>query len=383
MSKILHVIPSVNPESGGPIEAVIQLSLVHLQLGHTSHICSLDNPDNLKHSNNNLTVYALGPGYLSYGYCKNLSKWLNENISNYDAVIIHGLWQYCGFATRKIALKKQIPYYIFPHGMLDPWFKYKYPFKHIKKWLYWPWGEYKVLRDARRVIFTCELEEALAKKSFSYYRVNSIISSLGTTATGLSGGYLKANFLKNRPSLIGKKLILFLSRIHEKKGCDILIQAFSKVSHLDPSLHLLIAGPENQYGLLNKLNKLAQSLGVGNKISWLGMLNGDDKWGAYYASDIFCLPSHQENFGIVVIESLATGTPVIISNKINIWREINSCNAGFINNDTLEGTVLSLKAWLNTSNLNFDKMKSNAELCFKNNFEIENSAKKLIQIMEL
>jgi hypothetical protein len=70
-------------------------------------------------------------------------------------------------------------YFVFPHGMLDPWFKRTYPFKHLKKWLYWPWAEYRVLRDAQAVLFTCEEEKRLARESFWLYRCNERVVTLG------------------------------------------------------------------------------------------------------------------------------------------------------------------------------------------------------------
>ena len=84
----------------------------------------------------------------------------------FDAVIINGLWQYHSFGAWRALRGTATPYYVFPHGMLDPWFKRSFPLKHLKKWLYWPWAEYRVLRDARAVIFTCEAESS-SRRSLS------------------------------------------------------------------------------------------------------------------------------------------------------------------------------------------------------------------------
>jgi glycosyltransferase involved in cell wall biosynthesis len=136
-----------------------------------------------------------------------------------------------------------------------------------------------------------------------------------------------------------------MSRIHQKKGVDLLIDAFSKVAQRDPKLHLVIAGPDH-HGLQADLERLSFKCGIGERITWTGMVTGDVKWGAYRAAEVFVLPSHSENFGIVVAEALACGLPVLISDKVNIWREIEADGAGLVAEDTLIGTVSLLETWL-------------------------------------
>jgi glycosyltransferase involved in cell wall biosynthesis len=110
------------------------------------------------------------------------------------------------------------------------------------------------------------------------------------------------------------------------------------------------------------------------------MIQGNEKWGAYYAADVFCLPSHQENFGIVIAEALSCGVPVLISNKINIWREIERDGAGIIEEDNLEGTKNALEKWLKFSPQEQLKMRHKAIKCFKSNFEISLFANALTKI---
>ena len=147
------------------------------------------------------------------------------------------------------------------------------------------------------------------------------------------------------PGLDGKRLLLFLGRIHEKKGCDLLVKAFAEIRDIDPSVHLVMAGPDSGEWT-PALQKLAGELGIADRITWTGMLLGDMKWGAFQASDAFILPSHQENFGIAVAEALGCGLPALISDKVNIWREVEADGAGFVASDTVAGTVASLRHWL-------------------------------------
>jgi glycosyltransferase involved in cell wall biosynthesis len=379
--RILHVISSINPKGGGPIEGVKQLQAPLKELGAKVEIACCDAPDAPWLANSGLSlVHALGPSQTAYAYAPRLAPWLRENVQRFDAVIVEGLWQYHSLAVRQALAGTQVPYFVFTHGMLDPWFKKTYPLKHLKKWLYWPWAEYRVLRDARAVIFTCEEERLLARQSFWLYRANEAVTSYGTSSPPNNGHELSRRFVAARPQLHGKRIVLFLSRIHEKKGCDLLIEAFAQVAASHPDLHLVMAGPD-QTGWAQQLKAQASRLGIADRVSWPGMLQGDDKWGAYYACEVFCLPSHQENFGIVVAEALACGKPVLISNKVNIWREIEADIAGFVDTDTVGGTVLNLQRWLNLESHEYTAISQQAHHCFLSRFHMRKAAERLVEII--
>lgn len=380
--KILHIIRSVNPKGGGPIEGVTQLSHYyeeHCDCGSDCHaeVLSMDSPDDDFVKAASIKVHAIGHSNIGgYGYTAKLKPWLLEHAHEYDAIIINGIWQYHSFGAWRALKKLGIPYYIFTHGMLDPWFKKAYPLKHLKKWLYWPWAEYRVLRDAKAVLFTCEEEKRLAPQSFWLYKANGIVVNYGTKKSPVGKNHFRNIFFAKYPELASKRIFLFLSRIHEKKGCDLLIEAFAKVCMQDPLLHLVMAGPGSEV-LVTKLKNLATKLGVAEKILWTGMLRGDDKWAAYYASEAFVLPSHQENFGIVVAEALASGLPVLISDKVNIWREIDADGAGVVNSDTVDGTVKTLQKWLSFDAGGRQKMATQAKLTFENRFTISAMAQSI------
>ena len=171
----------------------------------------------------------------------------------------------------------------------------------------------------------------------------------------------------------GKRFLLFLSRIHPKKGVDLLIEAFAKTCNDQTDLQLVIAGPD-QIGLQKELERQAETLGIGDKITWTGMLLGDLKWGAYHCADAFILTSHSENFGIVVAEALSCHLPVLISNKINIWREIAEDQAGLVVDDTLDGSIDLINRWEQLGMNDKIEMRKNAHLCFINRFEITKAA---------
>ncbi len=378
--RLLHIIPSVNPQGGGPMEGVRQRGLRLRELGHSVEVLTLDDPQAAFVNSFPLPVHAMGPGKGSYQYSAKLQPWLLAHARSYDAIVVNGIWQYHSFGAWRALARMGVPYFVFTHGMLDPWFKRSYPLKHLKKWLYWPWGDYRVLRDAQAVLFTSEDERVLARQSFWLYRAREAVVSYGTKSPPTHAAQLRAQFLAAHPDLQGKRVLLFLSRIQEKKGCDLLIEAFAKVADQDPTLHLLMAGPD-QTGWVAELKALAQARGVANRISWPGMLQGDMKWGAFYSAEAFVLPSHQENFGIAVAEAMGCGLPVLISDKVNIWREIQADGAGIVNSDTVEGTVQTLKQWLGMKPDAQQAMGLQAKRSFEARFTVDAMAASLLAIV--
>jgi glycosyltransferase involved in cell wall biosynthesis len=168
-----------------------------------------------------LPIHALGPARSGYAHSSRLVPWLRAHRARYDAVLVRGLWQFGGFGTWLALHNTTTPYFVFTHGMLDPWFKRTYPLKHLKKSLYWPWGEYRVLRDAQGVCFTCEEERVLARQSFSRYKCNEVVVNYGTARPPGDASTQQAAFLEQFPHLRSRRILLFLSRIHPKKGCDL------------------------------------------------------------------------------------------------------------------------------------------------------------------
>lgn len=377
--KVLHVLPSVDPKGGGPMEGVRQYGAKLLELGHSVEVVSLDDPAAEFVGAFPLKVHALGPTVSKYGYNSKLRPWLEAHAGNYDRVVVNGLWQYHSYAAWRALRGTGIPYFVFTHGMLDPWFKSNYPLKHLKKLLYWPWAEYRVLRDAEAVLFTSEEERLLARQSFKRYRARELVVAYGTALPPPKDAAMSAKFLEQHPELRDRRIILFLSRIHEKKGCDLLIEAFAEVARSEAKLQLVIAGPD-QTKWVPQLQQLASKLGVADKVTWLGMVRGDQKWGAFYCAEVFALPSHQENFGIAVAEALGCGLPVLISNKVNIWREVQSADAGLVAPDSLAGTKTLLREWLAKTPAQRLRMGEAAKQLFASRFTVDAMARSLLEI---
>jgi glycosyltransferase involved in cell wall biosynthesis len=141
-----------------------------------------------------------------------------------------------------------------------------------------------------------------------------------------------------------------------------------------------MAGPD-QAGMRASLEAQAGALGVADRITWTGMLQGDLKWGALRAADVFALPSHQENFGIAVVEALAVGLPVLISERVNIWREVVADDAGFAAPDSVDGMAAMLARWHALAPDSRGAMRANATACYERHFRMEAAARRLIATM--
>ena len=378
--RFLHVIGSLGPAVGGPAEGIKQLATQMPSLGHTVEVVTLNDANAPWLQDFPAKVHALGQVNNGYRYSTHLLPWLRAHADQYNAVIVDGLWQYHSLAVWRALRKSNTPYFVFTHGMLAPWFKRTYPLKHLKKWLYWPWAEYRVLRDAQAVLFTCEEERQLARQSFWLYRSKEAVVGYGTSVPQGDPESYKNQFFVQFPKLQGKRLFLFLSRFHPVKGCDLLIEAFAKVAARDSSLHLVMAGPDHAC-LQEKLMSQSDQLGLTERITWTGMLSGDLKWGAYHSAEVFVLPSHQENFGVVVVEALACGIPVLISNKVNIWREILADGAALVADDSIAGTTSLLQDWLALPDSGKQRMQQAAIQCFNKNFEAQTAAKNLLDVL--
>jgi glycosyltransferase involved in cell wall biosynthesis len=370
--RILHVIYTLSLSHGGPPEGLRQLAEGYRQEGIHLEVASLDDPKETFLKELPFKVHALGPVRSVYGYSPRLLSWLRAHVGEYDAVVINGIWQYNCFATW-LAVRKKIPYAVFVHGALDPWFKKKYPLKHLKKLLYWRPFQYPVLRDALAVLFTTQTEKEQALLSFRLNSWNGVVVPYGTNRPGGNPTAQKETFFSKCPPVRNRRFLLFMARIHEKKGCDLLIEAFSRISSAVPELHLVMAGPD-QVGLRATLEKQAQKLGTGDRIHWPGLLQKDSKWGAFHAAEAFILPSHQENFGIAVAEALACAKPVLISDKVNIWEDVIADGAGIVDEDTADGTHRLLIKWLALSDNQRIEMSQKASVSFSKRYSMRGAA---------
>ena len=379
--RLLHVVASFAPAEGGTSEGLRTLAESCAAMAPVEIAC-LDDPRAPHLHGLNFPVHGLGPVRGGYRYTPRWQTWLKENLERFDGVVIHGLWQHHSFGTYQVIKERaegRKPYAVFPHGMLDPYFKHAFPLKHIKKQLYWVAREHRVLRDARAVCFTTPIERDTAEATFWPQSWTPAVVSFGTLQPAGDPAQQRERFLARFPALRGRRIFLFLGRIHPKKGCDLAIEAFARLAAEHPELDLAVAGPDPEK-LRPALESRARQLGIEQRVHWTGMLSGDEKWGAFYAAYAFVLPSHQENFAVAAVEALACGVPVLISNKVNIWPDILNDQSGIVNPDTVEGTYQSMSALLAMTEEQRRQMIQNGRTTFRARYEMKRTAQALLDL---
>ncbi|MDO6810410.1 glycosyltransferase [Zobellia galactanivorans] len=386
--KILRIIPSMNPKQGGPCQGIRNAIPELLKMGVENEVVCFDNPDDDYIGHDSFVIHCISGAKTSWRYNEKLQPWLLANFHQYDVVIVHGLWQYHTYtAIRAIRLfrknnKVSPKIYVMPHGMLDPYFQKakERKIKALRNDIYWRIFENKVINRADGLLFTCEEELLLARTTFPNYQPKKEINvGYGIQPPPSRTAEMREAFARTVPRWNGKPYLLFLSRIHPKKGVDLLIRSYLRLEkEMEGLPQLIIAGPENhEYG------KEMQALAAASpNILFSGMLSGNAKWGAFYESEAFVLPSHQENFGIAVVEALACSKPVLISDKVNIWREIERGTGGIVEKDTEMETYSLLKQWLSLSQSQKREMEEGAYEVYRNYFTIEQAANQFLKGIE-
>ena len=368
--KILHVIDSCHPKIGGPIEGIKQLNMMYRKYNISVNLLSSNtSTEIIKFKKDLPKIYATGPSLGKFSYNKKMLIWLQEKINNYSLVFIHGIWQYHNYAVWKIAKENNIPFFIFPHGSLDPWFNQKYPLKYIKKIIYWYLLQYKILSDSSGLIFTSNSELRLACKSFNIKKIKKFIVRYGINGNPLYP-FKKDMLFEKKLNLPNKKLILYIGRISEKKGIDILIKSFFQILKISKDFHLVIAGPSDKKYLKFLYTLIPAELT--SNISWPGPLYGDDKWKLLNSCSLFCSASHQENFGISIVEALSSKKPVLTTNIVNIFKTIKKYNAGIITNDNYKSFLNGFKRFIYLDKKDYDCMKKNSYKCSQEKFHLNN-----------
>ena len=425
MRRLLRVIPSMNSIAGGPVQGIRNMTPWLARRGWSSEAVTMDSPHEQWIHHSALKIHALGPCSTPLRFAPTMLPWMERHLQDYEAVIVHGLWLWPSIATwiaiqrlQKKTLRLAISstsfpptYFVMPHGMLDPWFQRDKSrrWKALRNSVYWHLIEKKVIRDASGVLFTCEQELQLARCSFSDYRPKREINiGYGVPDPPAHSDAMDQAFYETCLRFPkGQPYLLYLGRIHPKKGVDLLIRAYAKVfgdlpkaegdgvegsdKGADPAFQfpapnsqlpaLVIAGPglDTSYGA--KIRNLVHESRCGDCIHFPGMLTGNAKWGAFFSCEAFVLGSHQENFGIAVAEALSCGKPVLISNQVNICTEVETAGAGYVKPDTLDGMAALLREWKMTPTTVRKEMGMNSKKLFETRFHARAAAEDLHSIL--
>jgi glycosyltransferase involved in cell wall biosynthesis len=233
----------------------------------------------------------------------------SRQVENADLVHIHGLWQeHCAFAA-SVARRSSKPYVISSHGMLDTW---ALEHKRWKKALYLQLIERKNLSGANALHALTSAEVADYNRVTSGKQIETI-----PNAVDLPQKSDPNLFFSTYKELAGKTIVLFLSRLHPKKGLDLLSEAWSRVAPDFPNAHLVIAGPDFA-DMQRDLEATFSAGGVSGAVTFTGMLSGGMKWSALAASQLFVLPSRSEGLSMAALEAMGMGKPVLLTRQCHV-----------------------------------------------------------------
>ena len=341
--RVLHAISGIDASAGGTATAVTALARAQKRAGLDvavfstyRHTPATDAAAMLR--GEGIDVIEVGPCRSLFQSHPDLKPRLREQILAADVIHIHALWEQVQHDAARLARRSAKPYVITPHGMLDPWSLRQ---SQWKKRIYLAWRMRRDLNEASAVHFTAEAERDLARPLGLRSRtiVEPNIVDLGDFHPLPPRGAFRAR----HPQLAGKPIVLFLGRLHHKKGLELLIPAFARAK-LDDAF-LVIAGPDPD-NYAKALRDLAAREGVSDRLLFTGMLRGCDRVEAFVDADLFALPSYQENFGIAVVEALAAGCPVLISDQVNIYREVVAGGVGSAVPTAIDPLTQELSRWM-------------------------------------
>ena len=264
-------------------------------------------------------------------------------------VHVHGLWQGSTWLAARTARELKKPYLISAHGMLERW---ALRHKRLKKSIYAALFERSNLRRAHCL-------HALTNAEAEDYRRFGLSNPIAVIPNGVAvPATLDADlFLNQYPALAQKRLVVFLGRLHNKKGIDLLCQAWAHCRAKCEDAHLVLAGPDSE-GTQARLQTLCADLGVTESVTFTGMLHAAFKWSLLASAELFVLPSHSEGLSVSVLEALGAGCPVIITSSCNM-PEVSSRNCGWIIGANVPDIEMSLTSFFTSSDSDRRRMAAN------------------------
>ena len=324
--KIFHLVENLDDSYGGPAKSITNLAS-YLPDSKEQELLSIRwKPNEVNEVAELKSLKWKSFRHLFFkkiSYSLSLKKYLNDNNNSETIFHVHNLWNYIPYIAYKVAYKRDVKLVFSVRGSLYPWSLSQS--KIIKK-IAWAFFQKRALNSASCIHVT-HISELKAVRNIGITTPIAVIPN-GVSLKEFNYKKEKITAKKDLRLNIQKKYILFISRIHPKKGLDLLIKSWTNLNIKYPDWDLLIVGPNDDIGYLNYIKKLITDGGIKNKVHFAGMLSGEDRINSFYASSLFVLPSHTENFGIVIAEALAAGLPVITTTETP-WEEIKEKNAGW------------------------------------------------------
>jgi glycosyltransferase involved in cell wall biosynthesis len=252
-----------------------------------------------------------------------LARALAAEIPQADVVHLHSLYLFHVWATARLCRRHGVPYLLRPHGTLDPflWKRHR-----LRKRLIECAFQNRAIRGAAALHYTAAEEMKLAEPYA--HGASGVVIPNGLDLAEYRDLPPPGGLRGAHPEIGTRRIVLFVSRLNFKKGLDLLVPAFAEACRAVSDLHLVIAGPDD--GMKRETERLVAAARIGERVTFAGMLGHAQKLAAFRDAAMFVLPSYSENFGIAVVEAMACGAPVAISDKVNIWREVQDAGAGLV-----------------------------------------------------
>ena len=340
---VLHIISSTDPRGGGPAAALVGMAVAQRDAGLAVTVCStwaagedLSVADRFRECG--INVELIGPCAGPLRRHPQMKEIIRRLIINADLVHIHALWEEIQHRAAQVAQQLNKPYIITPHGMLTPWSLAQ---KSLKKKLYMALRLNKNLRRASAIHYTTQTERQMSASVAG--ATPAIVESLGVDLSEFDQLPPKGAFRTKYPSIGDRPLIVFLGRIHPGKGLEYLVPAIAQLANTETML--AIVGPDSQ-GYRAEIEKRVAQNNLRDRIVFTGLLRGPDRVAALRDADLFCLPSDHENFGVAIVEALAAGTPVVISDQVNIKDEIRTAGVGGVVPTDADALAKEIDQWL-------------------------------------
>lgn len=329
--KVLHVIASMSPDAGGPVTSVQGLTraLVHEDVYCEIFTVRRDGSEAEVTRDSPIPIHQFEPGFLARfwnAYSKRLANVLRNRLASgtFDLVHVHEPWHYPGFVAFRAARKYTVPYILTPHGALDAWCLQQ---KAMKKRIYTRLIQNHILKFADALHALTQEERARVMELG--YETPVRVAPNGIDLAPFEETFNVSDFLARHPGLLGKRVILFLGRLHPIKGLEVLTRSYIKISRMFKDAALLIVGPDGD-GIQKQMEATLKTASALDRTVFTGMLTGRDKLVALASADMLVLPSHAEVFGHVILEAWAAGLPVIVSRRCGLATNVSEHDAGLV-----------------------------------------------------
>jgi glycosyltransferase involved in cell wall biosynthesis len=343
--RILHVISGIDPENGGPSAALRGMAEAQVRQGLDVTIAATYQRPTVPEvarqwRERGLNVELIGPARGALSRLPELDARIDSLVSRAEIVHVHAVWEEIQHTASRTARRRGVPYVVTPHGLLDRWNMSK---GWLKKHAYLAWRHRRNLNGAALLHFATSIEREVVSRL--RLRPPTLVEPLGVDLREFDAVPNRETLEHRVREIRGRRFVLFLGRVHRGKGLELLVPAFASIAADVDDVVLVIAGPDSG-GYRSHVEHLAATAKIPDRVVFTGMLHGADRLAALAAADLLALPSFHENFGMVVAEALAAGTPVLVSDRVALHPDIVAAGVGVVVPTEVTTVADALRIWL-------------------------------------